>query len=123
MIHKPHIIPTGTHSEYYFKEGCFILEWLNDAMDAEVSVARARVEQGTCTRWHRLRATSERYLIQAGQGRVQVDEMMHDVGAGDIVLIPPGCRQRIHNTGETDLVFLAICTPRFKSECYEDLGP
>jgi mannose-6-phosphate isomerase-like protein (cupin superfamily) len=40
------------------------------------------------------------------------------VGAGDLVLIPPGIRQRISNDGDTDLVFYAICSPRFSPERY-----
>ena len=44
-----------------------------------------------------------------------------NVNAGDIVLIPPMCRQRITNTGSDDLIFLAICTPRFINEAYEDI--
>ena len=44
-----------------------------------------------------------------------------DVGIGDVVLIPPSCRQRITNLGEGDLIFLAICTPRFRPEVYEDI--
>jgi oxalate decarboxylase/phosphoglucose isomerase-like protein (cupin superfamily) len=40
---------------------------------------------------------------------------------GDVVLIPPSCRQRISNVGEGELIFLAICTPRFTQEAYEDL--
>jgi mannose-6-phosphate isomerase-like protein (cupin superfamily) len=42
------------------------------------------------------------------------------VGPGDTVLIPPGCRQRVTNTGQEDLIFLAICSPRFRPENYED---
>jgi oxalate decarboxylase/phosphoglucose isomerase-like protein (cupin superfamily) len=38
-----------------------------------------------------------------------------------VVLIPPACRQRIANTGERDLVFLAISSPRFRSEAYEEI--
>jgi oxalate decarboxylase/phosphoglucose isomerase-like protein (cupin superfamily) len=38
-----------------------------------------------------------------------------------VVLIPPACRQRIANTGAGDLVFLAICTPRFSYDAYEEL--
>jgi oxalate decarboxylase/phosphoglucose isomerase-like protein (cupin superfamily) len=37
------------------------------------------------------------------------------------VLIPPSCPQRIANIGQGDLVFLAICTPRFKQAAYEDV--
>jgi oxalate decarboxylase/phosphoglucose isomerase-like protein (cupin superfamily) len=45
------------------------------------------------------------------------------VAPGDVVLIPPGCRQRISNVGNEDLIFLAICTPRFRDEAYEDIDP
>jgi oxalate decarboxylase/phosphoglucose isomerase-like protein (cupin superfamily) len=38
-----------------------------------------------------------------------------------VVLIPPSTRQRIANTGPGDLVFLAICTPRFTQGAYEDV--
>jgi len=43
------------------------------------------------------------------------------VEPGDVVLIPPEFRQRIRNVGQSDLVFLAICTPRFVQNAYEDL--
>ena len=66
--------------------------------------------------------TAERYVIQAGQGEVEVGELAaRGVGPGDVVLIPPGVRQRIVNTGTTDLVFLAICSPRFLPEHYVDI--
>jgi len=42
------------------------------------------------------------------------------VGANDVVLIPPGTRQRITNMGDGDLVFLALCTPRFRVEAYHE---
>jgi hypothetical protein len=35
----------------------------------------------------------------------------------------PGCRQRISCLGKEDLVFLAICTPRFQPEVYLDIDP
>ena len=107
--------------EYYFEEGCHILEWLNDPADPDVSVARARVPVGVTTRWHRLRDTVERYLIQAGQGEVEIDDAPpRRVGPGDLVLIPAMARQRIRNAGPEDLVFLAICSPRFRPENYLD---
>jgi mannose-6-phosphate isomerase-like protein (cupin superfamily) len=37
------------------------------------------------------------------------------------VLIPAGVAQRIANAGDDDLVFLAICTPRFEHSAYEDI--
>lgn len=108
--------------EFYFTERCFINELSNTPADDDASIARARVPPGGTTRWHRLSGITERYVILEGRGRVEVGEMApQEVVAGDVVLIPPACRQRITNIGEGDLVFLAICTPRFRKECYEDL--
>jgi hypothetical protein len=33
------------------------------------------------------------------------------------------CWQRITNEGYQDLLFLAICTPQFRREAYEDIDP
>jgi len=109
-------------AEYWFDEGCHINELSNDPGDTAVSIARARVGPGGVTHWHRLRGTVERYVILSGIGRVEIGELAaQEVGPGDVVIIPSGCRQRISNPGQTDLVFLAICTPRFEPAAYEDL--
>jgi len=109
-------------AEFPTGEGCYIVELSNSDSDPELSIARARVPPGVTTRWHRLRETAERYVVVSGVGRVEVGELPpRDVGPGDVVLIPPGCRQRITATGDSDLVFLAICTPRFRPEAYEDI--
>ena len=71
-----------------------------------------------------LRGTAERYVILAGAGKVEVGSLpAQEVGPGDVVLIPAGTRQRIACLGNEDLVFLAICTPRFRPDVYEDLEP
>ena len=112
-----------TRGEYYFAEGCFITELHNTENDAAVSVARARVEPGRTTRWHSLEGIYERYLIIAGCGQVEIgNEPPRAVGPCDAVLIPAGCRQRITNTSTVDLVFLAVCTPRFVVSAYRDLA-
>lgn len=116
------IISAGTLDEYWFPEGCHILEVSNHPDDPQVSIARARVEAGAKTRWHLLEHTWERYLIVQGEGLAEVGDLAPAaVSAGDIVIIPPGTRQRIRNTGGQDLVFYAICSPRFTPECYRDL--
>jgi mannose-6-phosphate isomerase-like protein (cupin superfamily) len=108
--------------EYFFEEGCHILELANTPDDPEASIARARVAPGVATRLHRLHGIAERYVILEGCGRVEVDgRTAQTVGPGDVVCIPPACTQRITNVGTTDLVFLAVCTPRFVSEAYEDI--
>jgi len=109
--------------EYYTAERCHILELCNTPDDADVSIARARVAPGVTTRWHRLRDVTERYVMLAGSGLVEIGDTVHaDVAPGDVVVIPPACRQRITNTGQDDLVFLAICSPRFTASAYEDCG-
>ena len=107
--------------ELLTEERCFISEWLRPSADRDLSIARARVAPGVTTRWHVLDGISERYLVLEGTGRAEVGEsLVADVGPGDIVLIPPGARQRIENTGEGDLVFLALCTPPFEQGAYRD---
>lgn len=109
--------------EFYTSEGCFITEVSNSSDDPDASIARARVEVGKTTRWHRLDGIAERYVILQGQGRVEIGDMpAADVAVGDVVLIPPMCRQRITNTGAEELIFLAICTPRFSYGAYEDIN-
>jgi len=109
-------------AEFATSERCSIVEVSNSADDAEVSIARARVAPGVVTRWHRLAGTAERYVVLEGMGRVEVgDDVRETVTSGDVVLIPAGVAQRIANVGECDLVFLAICTPRFRSENYMEI--
>jgi len=108
--------------EFYTPECCYITELSNVAGDPDASIARARVSPGVTTRWHRLRGVIERYYIVAGYGIVEVGELPPEkVYPGDVVLIPSMCRQRITNAGSEDLEFLAICTPRFSNEVYEDI--
>ena len=109
-------------NEYFFEEGCHILELSNSDRDPDASVARARVAAGDVTRWHRLEGITERYILLEGTGRVEIGATMREeVGPGDVVVIPAGTRQRIRNTGSGDLLFLAVCTPRFVSSAYQDL--
>ena len=119
---KATIKKTRAGDEYFFEEGCYILELSNSPADPDLSIARARVPTGVTTRWHCLHGIVERYLIQAGTGAMEIGDLSAQALApGDVVIIPAGAGQRIRNTGTTDLVFLALCTPRFVPSAYEDL--
>lgn len=108
--------------EFETEERCHIQETANDAGDEQVSIARARVESGITTAWHKLIGTSERYIIVCGQGRVEIGTLAPvDVTAGDVVRIAADCRQRITNTGTQDLVFYAVCAPPFQHDRYVNL--
>lgn len=110
--------------EFYTAEGCYILESWNHEEDDAISIVRARVEPGVTTRLHRLDGIAERYLIISGEGRAEVEGLApRRVGPGDLVYIRAGAAQRISNDGDSDLVFLAICTPRFVLHAYQDIDP
>ena len=119
---KPAILKQKTDREFHIPENCHIIEVSNDRDDPDLSIARARVSPGITTRWHRLKGTAERYYIISGTGQVEIGTLPpRRVHAGDVVRIPPMCPQRITNMGTIDLIFLAICTPRFSNEAYEDI--
>lgn len=108
--------------EYLVREECFITELHNTPDDPDLSVARARVLPGVTTNWHSLTGITERYLILEGSGMVETGDLPPRVTrVGDVVNIPPGIRQRITNDGPSDLIFLAICTPRFTPSSYNDV--
>ena len=116
------IRPCASAIEFYTEELCHIRELSNIAHDPAVSIAEARVEPGVVTRWHRLAGITERYVVLQGEGRMEAGTLPPRlIGPGDVVIIPPGCPQRIANTGGMDLLFLAICSPRFVPEAYEDI--
>jgi mannose-6-phosphate isomerase-like protein (cupin superfamily) len=108
--------------EFETAERCFITEVANDPSDETVSIARARVEPGVTTAWHKLRGASECYLIISGQGLAEIGNLEPAaVTAGDVICIPPDTPQRIANTGKDDLLFFAVCSPRFTPDCYISL--
>ncbi len=108
-------------TEFDAGERCSIVEVLNSDREPHVSVARCRVAPGTLTQRHCLSVT-ERYVIESGVGILYlgIDENF-DLVAGDVVVIPTDTAQQIRNTGDADLVFLCICTPRFTPGCYVNL--
>jgi mannose-6-phosphate isomerase-like protein (cupin superfamily) len=121
MSRPDFILPADAAGEFYTSERCHITELFNDSSSPDASLARARVEPGVTTQLHALAGTREIYIVEAGNGLVEVDGRSAAVGPGDRVDIPAGAPQRITNTGETDLVFLCLCTPRFVPEAYQSL--
>jgi len=120
---KAGIINPDLDSEFYTSEKCHIVELSNSPDDPQVSIARVRVEPRVTTQWHQLKRPFERYYILEGQGLIEIGDLPpQEVTPGYVVLIPPMCRQRITNTGSEDLLFLAICSPRFCVDDYEETG-
>ena len=119
---RPLIKSMESVNEYFFEEGCYITEISNSIDDIELSIVRARVAPGVTTKLHCLKEVTERYVILNGEGLAEIGSIEpYKVTVGDVVIIPSMCPQQITNTGTVDLVFLAICTPRFNKECYQEL--
>ena len=114
--------PHNPSSEFFTEELCYITELCNSPNDPEQSIARARVAPGITTRWHALIDTTERYVVISGQGIVEIGDLPPTaMNPLDVAIIPTCTRQRISNYGTTDLIFLALCNPRFRPERYQDL--
>jgi mannose-6-phosphate isomerase-like protein (cupin superfamily) len=64
---------------------------------------------------HRLR-TSEVYYILEGEATMHINDESAPVRPGHAIYIPPNAKQHIHNTGNTDLVFLCIVDPAWRKE-------
>ena len=107
--------------EVWTEERCYITELINEPAWPEFSLARCRVEPGVTTQLHAL-SVHEIYLIRQGAGLMSVgDQEPFSVEPGDSVTIPKHVAQRITNTGNTDLVFDCVCSPRFFPACYASL--
>jgi len=120
---KEQIRKYDPNNEYFIEEQCHINELSNIPEDIEVSIAQARVSPRVTAHWYRLTGIVERYIIMQGQGKVEIGNLLpQNISPGDIAIIPAGCRQRIINISTEDLVFLAICSPRFNSSAYEDFN-
>ena len=119
-IMKAAVIRPDPADEFITDERCHILEMSNSSNDEALSIARARVAPGVTTAFHRVEHTAERYVILSGKGTVEVEGLSpQEVRAGNVVVVPANAEQRVANTGDDDLVFLALCTPRFEQQNYK----
>ena len=80
------------------------------------SLAEATVPAGGETEEHYHAVTEEIYLFTSGSGRVRLGEEESEVSAGDTVVIPPGTRHKLWNTGSEPLKLLCACAPPYSHE-------
>ncbi|MBV5311383.1 cupin domain-containing protein [Chromatium okenii] len=121
MTLQPIILRHDPSTEFFTAERCYITELSNSTTDEQLSIASARVAPGITTCWHSLADTVERYVIVSGQGVIEIGDLPpQHLTRFDVAIIPAGCKQRITNTGTIDLLFLALCTPRFLPDSYSE---
>ena len=80
------------------------------------SLAEATVPPGGQTIEHFHRTSEEIYLFTRGLGRMRLGDEEAAVRAGDAVVIPPGTRHKLYNTGPEPLVLLCCCAPPYSDE-------
>jgi len=80
------------------------------------SLAEATVPPGAETEEHYHRRSEEIYFFTHGSGRLRLDEEESEVAAGDTVVIPPGTRHKLWNTGTEPLKLLCCCAPPYSHE-------
>jgi mannose-6-phosphate isomerase-like protein (cupin superfamily) len=62
---------------------------------------------------HFHRVSEEIYHFSSGTGRMRLGSEETAVRAGDTVVIAPGLKHKLWNTGEEPLVLLCCCSPAY----------
>ncbi|BAI60427.1 conserved hypothetical protein [Methanocella paludicola SANAE] len=108
-------------SSYVTKDGSRIWELFHPGSSpvAGFSVAEARVDAGQETVAHVHHRSQEVYYILEGCGEMSLGGDALAVIQGDAILILPGKRHNIKNTGVGALRILCICSPPY---AHEDTG-
>lgn len=83
---------------------------------ANQSLAEATVPAGGETEEHHHGVTEEIYLFTSGSGRMRLGDDESDVTVGDTVVIPPGVRHKLWNTGSEPLKLLCCCSPAYSHD-------
>src|SRR5436305_7695940 len=81
------------------------------------SLVEASLPPGGSTERHLHTTSEELYVILDGAGVMEIDGDRAPIGAGDVVLIPPGARHQISASADGPLRFLCCCSPPYR---YED---
>lgn len=79
------------------------------------SLAHGTLGPGRRSKWHVL-ASSEVYYFIAGQGRFMIDDQVLSVEPGTTLYVPPGGKQSLENTGNSEIEFLCVVEPAWKVE-------
>jgi quercetin dioxygenase-like cupin family protein len=70
--------------------------------------AKVTIEPNCTLGFHEHRGETETYYILSGEGSYNDGEKSYPVKAGDVTFCPDGTGHALDNTGDTDLVFMAL---------------
>jgi mannose-6-phosphate isomerase-like protein (cupin superfamily) len=80
------------------------------------SLAEARLVPGKKTEEHYHKQSEEIYYVLQGQGKMWIENESNNIQTGDGIVILPGKKHQVENTGPEDLVFLCCCAPTYTHE-------
>lgn len=83
---------------------------------ANQSLAEATLPPGGETVEHYHRKGEEVYFFTSGSGRMRLGNEESDVMVGDTVVIPPGTRHKLWNTGAQPLKLLCSSSPPYSHD-------
>jgi len=96
-----------------------VLLQAGDEAAADLAVTWVEVAPGAAQAPH-AHAPQQVYVVVSGSGRMLVGDEERDVGAGDLVFVPPAERHGITNTGAGTLIYVSAATPAFSvTDLYE----
>jgi 2-phosphoglycolate phosphatase len=78
-----------------------------------VTLAEATLKPGMATIEHVHKRSEEIYYFLSGAGIMKINGKKFAIKPGDGVLIPPGSRHKLKNTGRREIKFLCACAPPY----------
>ena len=97
------------------KDGSVIRELLHPAIHGPgaMSFAEAIVDPGGTTLLHLHALSEEIYHITDGSGTMRLGKAEFEIFTGDTIVIPPGTKHNVTNTGLSALKILCVCHPAY----------
>jgi mannose-6-phosphate isomerase-like protein (cupin superfamily) len=77
----------------------------------DLSVIEERVPAGGAEARHRHRKARQFFYALAGNATLEVDGVIHVLGPGEGLHVPPGAAHQLRNDGPVDASFLVISAP------------
>lgn len=71
-------------------------------------LSRTELHTGQSTSGHSHEEADEVYFFTGGKGKMEIGEEMHECSPGDVFQVPRGKFHRVHNSGNSDVVFWAV---------------
>lgn len=125
---KKAVIVKNIEMEKYFTAGdqCRLAEVFHPEKEPlpfdSYSLSHAYIDAFGRTLPHRLKNSSETYVVLSGEGMLFVDGESFALSADTCAVVPPGSVQYVENKGGAPLEFLCIVTPPWNADDEEISG-